>query len=73
MQIISSQLNLQARVLAHPQWSGQLREEVAPGQRVAQLRKERGLTQQELAERLGISQPVVSDYECGALRLHEGS
>lgn len=42
----------------------------APGQRVAQLRKERGLTQQEMAERLGVSQPVVSDYECGALRLH---
>lgn len=46
------------------------RAEQAPGQRVAQLRKERGLTQQEMAERLGVSQPVVSDYECGALRLH---
>jgi transcriptional regulator with XRE-family HTH domain len=40
------------------------------GHRVTQLRKERGLTQQEMAERLGVSQPVVSDYECGALRLH---
>jgi transcriptional regulator with XRE-family HTH domain len=46
------------------------RTEQSPGQRVAQLRKERGLTQQEMAERLGVSQPVVSDYECGALRLH---
>jgi transcriptional regulator with XRE-family HTH domain len=44
--------------------------EPSPGQRVAQLRKERGLTQQEMAARLGVSQPVVSDYECGALRLH---
>ncbi len=40
------------------------------GQRVARLRKERGITQQELAERLGVSQPIVSDYERGALRLH---
>lgn len=40
------------------------------GQRVTRLRKERGITQQELAERLGVSQPIVSDYERGALRLH---
>lgn len=40
------------------------------GQRVTRLRKERAITQQELAERLGVSQPIVSDYERGALRLH---
>jgi len=39
-------------------------------ERLARLRKERGITQQELAERLGVSQPIVSDYERGALRLH---
>ena len=39
-------------------------------ERLARLRKERGLTHQEMAERLGISQPVVSDYEHGTLRLH---
>jgi transcriptional regulator with XRE-family HTH domain len=44
--------------------------EPSPGQRVAQLRRECGLTQQEMAKRLGVSQPVVSDYKCGALRLH---
>lgn len=45
-------------------------EAVSFGARLARLRKERDLTQMELAEKLGISQPVVSDYERGALRLH---
>jgi len=39
-------------------------------QRLVRLRKERGLTQAQMAERLGVSQPVVSDYERGGLRLH---
>lgn len=33
------------------------------GSRLAQLRKQRGLTQVELAERVGISQPLLSYYE----------
>ncbi|MGH3086730.1 MAG: helix-turn-helix domain-containing protein [Gammaproteobacteria bacterium] len=40
------------------------------GERLARLRRERGMTQVELAERLGVVQPVVSDYERGELRLH---
>jgi transcriptional regulator with XRE-family HTH domain len=40
------------------------------GQRLARLRRERGLTQVELAEQIGVSQPVLSDYERGTLRLH---
>jgi transcriptional regulator with XRE-family HTH domain len=39
-------------------------------QRLVRLRKERGWTQVEMAQRLGVSQSVVSDYERGALRLH---
>ena len=39
------------------------------GQRIAQLRKQRGLTQVELAEKTGLIQVVVSDYERGRLRL----
>jgi transcriptional regulator with XRE-family HTH domain len=39
------------------------------GLRLAQVRKERGLTQVELAERTGLIQVVVSDYERGRLRL----
>jgi transcriptional regulator with XRE-family HTH domain len=40
------------------------------GQRLARLRKERGWTQVELAERLGIIQALISDYERGKLRLN---
>ena len=41
-----------------------------PGQRLAQIRRERGITQVELAERIGLVQTLVSDYECGKLRLN---
>jgi transcriptional regulator with XRE-family HTH domain len=40
------------------------------GQRIARLRKERGLTQKQLADKIGIIQVLVSDYEKGKLRLH---
>lgn len=40
------------------------------GERLARMRKERGITQQEMAELLSTSQPIVSDYERGELRLH---
>lgn len=39
-------------------------------QRLVRLRKEAGITQAQMAEKLGLSQPVVSDYERGASRLH---
>jgi transcriptional regulator with XRE-family HTH domain len=40
------------------------------GQRIARLRKERGYTQNELAERIGTIQALVSDYERDKLRLN---
>ena len=40
-----------------------------PGQRVARIRKERGYTQIELAEKIGMLQTLVSDYENDRLRL----
>jgi len=39
-------------------------------QRLRRLRREKGITQVEMAELLGVSQPIVSDYERGELRLH---
>jgi transcriptional regulator with XRE-family HTH domain len=39
------------------------------GDRVARLRKERGFTQMELAEKVGIIQTIVSAIEKGALKL----
>ncbi len=41
-----------------------------PGQRLARIRRERGFTQVELAERTGPVQTLVSDYERGKLRLN---
>ncbi len=40
------------------------------GVRLARLRKDKGITQGELAEALSLSQPMISDYERGELRLH---
>lgn len=40
------------------------------GGRLSRLRRERGITQVELAEILGVAQPMVSGYERGSLRLH---
>ena len=38
------------------------------GQRLGRIRKERGLTQVELAEKMGIIQVLISDYERDKLR-----
>ncbi len=38
-------------------------------ERIARLRRERGYSQSEMAERIGIIQALVSDYETGKLRL----
>jgi transcriptional regulator with XRE-family HTH domain len=40
------------------------------GLRLARIRKEHGLTQQQLAERTGLIQVLISDYERGKLRLN---
>jgi transcriptional regulator with XRE-family HTH domain len=39
------------------------------GQRIRRLRKERGLTQAQLAEQMGIAEILISDYERGRLRV----
>lgn len=40
------------------------------GLRLQQIRKRRGLSQVEVAERLGIHPSLISQYERGYLRLH---
>ena len=42
---------------------------VALGLRIAQLRKERGWTQLELAEKLGVAQQTLAHYEVGRIRV----
>jgi transcriptional regulator with XRE-family HTH domain len=41
-----------------------------PGERLAGIRRERGFTQRELADKTGLIQTLVSDYERGELRLN---
>ena len=44
--------------------------EESVGERLRRLRRSQGVTQVELAKKLGTIQAVVSDYERGKLRLH---
>jgi transcriptional regulator with XRE-family HTH domain len=41
------------------------------GERIAKYRNERGLTQKELAQRIGITHNLVSDYETGRIHLND--
>jgi transcriptional regulator with XRE-family HTH domain len=47
-----------------------LPDDKAFGRRLKEIRKRRGVSQVDLAQRLGIHQSLVSQYECGYLRLH---
>lgn len=40
------------------------------GQRLARIRKAKGLTQVELAQKMDMIQVLISDYECDKLRPH---
>lgn len=66
-------ISVETRAVARPRTKTPRHKETETetiGQRLARIRRERGLTQVELAEKLGVAQPVVSDYERGELRLH---
>lgn len=41
------------------------------GKRIANLRKQKGLTQWELADKMGIARSLITDYERGKLRLFD--
>jgi len=47
-----------------------LRDRTTLGQRITRLRKQRGYTQTELAQKMGSIQALVSDYERNKLRPH---
>ncbi len=42
----------------------------AISRRLAEIRRSRGLTQVELAAKLGLNQPLISQYERGDIRMH---
>ncbi len=41
------------------------------GERISTIRKKKGLTQQELAAKIGITRSLVSSYEVGRIRLYD--
>jgi transcriptional regulator with XRE-family HTH domain len=47
-----------------------LPDDKAFGKRLKEIRKRRGVSQVDLAQKLGIHQSLISQYECGYLRLH---
>lgn len=40
------------------------------GQRLSRLRKERGYTQKQMADKMGLIQALISEYERDKMRLH---
>ncbi|MBN2617539.1 MAG: helix-turn-helix transcriptional regulator [Spirochaetales bacterium] len=48
-----------------------LQDDKTVGQRIAEIRKQRGLTQQDLAEKIGISRVTLADYERGRSRIYD--
>jgi len=50
--------------------SEEKKSDITLGKRLASLRKDRGFTQLEIAEKIGVIQPIISDYERGRLRPH---
>lgn len=56
--------------MAHTEDRGNVADAKAIGRRLREIRKSRGLTQTELASKVGLTQTLVSDYEIGRLRLN---
>jgi transcriptional regulator with XRE-family HTH domain len=56
-------------VARRPRPDDEKKVDIALGARLARLRKERGFTQIELADKLGVAQSLISSYETGRLRI----
>lgn len=68
--LLPTEIKIVGVMARKPRPADEKKTDVALGARLARIRKERGFTQVELADRLGVIQSVISSYERGRLRLH---
>ena len=61
-------MHLELSIMAHKKKTTEQPEEIH--ERISRLRVESGYTQEELAEKLGLTQSLVSSYERGTRRLY---
>ena len=65
--LICQELRMPGRVTTRPGPSPRKKE--GPGDRLSRFRRERGISQSELAGRVGVTQRVMSYYESGRTRI----
>jgi transcriptional regulator with XRE-family HTH domain len=65
---MKSASTMPATMARQPRPDAERKSDAALGRRLSSLRKERGLTQVELAEMIETQQTIISDYECGRIR-----
>ena len=70
MKPLNSDRTLRVAMARKPRSEAEKRADAELGKRLAQLRKDRGFTQIELAEKVDSAQTVITDYERGRLRPH---
>ena len=68
--IVQTNATMLASMPPKAQSKSEREENAALGKHIAELRKERGFTQVELAGQLAVSQAVIASYEGGRVRPH---
>jgi len=48
-----------------------LEQKLTIGERIAKIRRQQGFTQKKLANKIGVAQYLISDYERGRIRLYD--
>jgi transcriptional regulator with XRE-family HTH domain len=59
-----------ARILKDQLPAIDILKDIKIGERIVKIRKEKGLTQKELAAKLGIKRTLMADYEIGRIRIY---
>jgi transcriptional regulator with XRE-family HTH domain len=59
-----------ARLLKNELPAIEILKDIKIGERIVKIRKEKGLTQKGLADKLGIKRTLMADYEIGRVRIY---